>query len=36
VIDEVKQELRRTLVNPQTGWILMFNEAALILANKSE
>ena len=33
-LSEIKEEMRRKLVHPKTGGILMFNEAALILAQK--
>jgi ubiquinone/menaquinone biosynthesis C-methylase UbiE len=31
----IRQDLRRRLVNPETGRILMFNEAAFVLARKA-
>jgi ubiquinone/menaquinone biosynthesis C-methylase UbiE len=34
VLNHVKREVRRALVDPRTGRILMFNEAALVLATK--
>jgi SAM-dependent methyltransferase len=34
VLAEIRQELRTAMVNPKTGRIHMFNEAALILADK--
>jgi len=34
ILSEIKVEMRRKLVHPKTGGILMFNEAALILAQK--